>query len=509
MGDFLPKLQKHPSFSNIFRTPNLVKTPKHPRFTCMYPLWMIFNASLNTSKLPLDWKRANITPIFKKGCRSTAGNYRPVSLTSVPCKLLESIIREELLDHLNRHQLIDKNQHGFVNGKSCLTNLLETLESVTKSLDNSDDVDVIYLDYQKAFDSVSHAGLLKKLQGYGIKGHVLNWIRNFLTDRKQTVIVRGKASTEKEVLSGVPQGSVLGPLLFILYVNDLPGLVSSNMKLFADDSKIFNLSANSSELQTDLNSVQAWSDRWLLKFNETKCKVIHFGHGNSETEYKLKNTVIGISETERDLGVLIDKTCKPSEQCSKAAKKANQKLGYLKRTFKYIDTESFKIIYNTYVRPILEYCVQAWNPYLQKDIDILEKVQRRATKLVPELKHLSYEDRLKRLKLYSLKQRRVRGDLIETFKILKNKYNIDSTFFFKLDTGNTQLRGHNLKIHKPHLKKGLLLRHNFFTIRTINSWNQLPQRVIDANTVETFKHRLDTHWQETARYGTIKALPTP
>ena len=203
------------------------------------PLTKIFKLSLSMGECPDDWRSANVTPIHKKGSRTNPGNYRPVSLTSQSCKVLESIVRKHILEHLMTNNILSNSQHGFRSGRSCLTNLLEIMEDWTEIIDDYDDIDVAYLDFIKAFDLVSHKHLIYKLSKYGITNQVLQWIEAFLNQRTQKVIVKGMASEPFNVTSGVPQGSVLGPILFLLFINDLPLEVVSPVSLFADDSKIF------------------------------------------------------------------------------------------------------------------------------------------------------------------------------------------------------------------------------------------------------------------------------
>ena len=423
----------------------------HPKFLIMAanalaePLAMLFRKSIATGKLPLDWKSALVSPIFKKGSKVDPGNYRPVSLTCIPCKILESIIRDHMLQYLEGRDVLSLYQHGFINGRSCLSNLLVTLENWTAALEEGYGLDIFYLDYQKAFDTVPHKRLLAKLEWYGTDIQVLNWIQNFLMNRRMNVVVNGSRSGWADVYSGVPQGSILGPVLFILYVNDLPKKVRCGIQMFADDTKLWTTVQkvdDQAKLQNDLDSLEDWSKTWLLKFNSSKCKVMHVGH-SVQTEYCMSNNgkeyTVTETDKERDLGVHITKDLKWSTQCSKAASKAMQALGLIKRNFSQLDKHSFLVMYNTYVRPHLEYCAQAWNPYLKKDITCLEKVQRRATKLVKEVKHLKYEDRLRALQLFSLKYRRLRGTLIETYKILTGKLKIESDQFFKLSSSS--LRG--------------------------------------------------------------------
>ena len=193
---------------------------------------------------------------------------------------MESLIREDIVQHMNINNLFSTKQHGFMNGRSCVTQLLSTIEWWTEHLDNNEAIDTIYFDFKKAFDTVPHQRLAQKLHKYGISGNICKWIVNFLKDRKQRVLVNGKASEWAEVLSGVPQGSVLGPILFIIYINDLPECVSSCIKLFADDTKLYRVASSTQDcekVQEDIDALQDWSKQWLLQFHPQKCKVLRVG----------------------------------------------------------------------------------------------------------------------------------------------------------------------------------------------------------------------------------------
>ena len=222
-------------------------------------------------------------PIFKKGDKLNPLHYRPVSLTCVLCKICEIIIRRELVRHLEENQLIHDSQHGFRSGRSTLTNQLTYLEHLTSAVDQQIPVDINYLDCRKAFDTVPHARLLKKLEGYGVRGNILQWIRSFLSGREQYVEIRGTRSDRLRVTSGVPQGSVLGPVLFLVYINDLVNEMECSALLFADDAKIYrNISSEDdiASMQRDVRRLEEWSRKWLLDFNIDKCITLHVGHRN-------------------------------------------------------------------------------------------------------------------------------------------------------------------------------------------------------------------------------------
>ena len=459
------------------------------------PLSKIYNKSLNTGTVPKEWKLANVTPLFKKGKKSDPANYRPVSLTSVVCKVMESLVKSKLVEHLEKTGKLSSSQHGFTAGRSCLTNLLEAFENWTTALDEGWGVDVLFLDYRKAFDTVSHSKLMKKLHGCGIVGKLWEWIKDFLTLRKSRVGVRGSFSFWREVLSGVPQGSVLGPLLFLIFVNDLPEWIKSSLKMFADDTKIWariRVEKDGECLQRDLDSLGRWSDEWLLRFNCEKCKVMHIGH-KLQTNYYMtqdgKSRKLEEIREERDLGVVIADNLKPGVQCGRAAAKAMSVLGIIKRHFSKLDKQDFLMLYKAYVRPHLEYCVQVWSPYQIGDIQTLEKVQRRETKLVYGIAKYSYEERLNYLGLTTLQMRRIRGDLIETYKLLTGKEKVGYEQFFRLAGASHGLRGHSLKLFAGRSRTEL--RRNFFSNRVVKSWNSLSQSAVDASTVNGFKNRLD------------------
>ena len=228
---------------------------------------LLFSKSMEEGVVPADWRTANVTPIFKKGSRAEPGNYRPVSLTSIPGKIMEKVIKEEIEQHLDRHSLLQKSQHGFVRGRSCTTNILEYLEEVTSILEAGDCIDAVYLDFSKAFDKVPTARLLEKVKAHGINGKVNDWLKAWLTDRTQRVVLNGKKSGWKPVTSEVPQGSVLGPVLFVIYINDLEDNFSDIVtifKKFVDNTKLAQKITSQNDckmLQSCLDKLWEWGVR--------------------------------------------------------------------------------------------------------------------------------------------------------------------------------------------------------------------------------------------------------
>ena len=409
----------------------------------------------------------------KKGSRTKCGNYRPVSLTSQIVKLLERLFQDHLLKIISKNKTISCHQHGFQSRCSCISQLLECLNDWTDNYDNSIPTDVIYLDFAKAFDTVPHKRLIHKLRAYGIRGKVLLWIKGFLSNRRQKVVLHNGSSRWEDVISGVPQGSILGPILF-----DIPSIVSSTAKMFADDTKLYcpiQEAGDCQNLQADLNKLAEWSNTWLLKFNETKCVVLRIKQ-SLEYAYSLNGFPLQEVLQQKDLGVIISNNLLPHNHIHSIVKKSNQRIGLIKRCFTDITLEKVEILFNSLIRPILEYGSPSWNPWYLKDITNIEKVQRRCFKLcntpdfVPE----------------SLVSRRLKTDLYEVYKYLHDMYKTDKHLYFT--QSQLTLRGHSLKLVKPHART--LIRSNFFSHRVINSWNSLPDTVVCAPSLDTFKQRL-------------------
>jgi len=419
---------------------------------------------------------------------------------------MEKLVREVIVNHLCELKLLSVHQHGFVNQKSCATNLLETLDILTEALNRGFCAVLVLLDFAKAFDRVKHELLMIKLKSYGFSEEILNWCSSFLKDRKQRVVLGSSVANYVDVISGVPQGSVLGPLFFVLFINDMPELVDHFCKLFADDSKLIAIIRNSVDqkvLQTDLDKLVDWSVKWKLGFNEDKCKVMNIGNSAiGKTVLSMKSSSGEIKElketfVERDLGIMVNHKLNWKDQVDNAVQRAQNALVMLKRTFKHWNAKMFVKLYKAYVRPHLEYCAVAWSPFRKRDVFRLEQVQRRATKLVPKIRHMNYETRLANLELPTLEDRRRRGDLIQQFKFVK-KVNTVNWFYGTLSgNGRDPVRPGTRAFNRSHQYQmnsqftRIDRRVHFFTNRVVNDWNELTSNVVSAETVNMFKNRLD------------------
>ncbi|KAH0813201.1 hypothetical protein GEV33_009590 [Tenebrio molitor] len=403
------------------------------------PLSVLMKQSFRSGVLPPDWRSAIVRPIFKKGDKFDAANYRPVSLTSLVVKAMESIIYDQ--------------QHGFLPGKSIQSNLLACLADWTREVDNGNSVDVLYLDFSKAFDRVPKRRLISKLQHLGISGNLLAWINAFLSERTFCVRVGESYSRPVRVHSGVPQGSVLGPLLFIAYTADLGCILRSPFAMYADDIKVYNISNQSMALEQDLLAIHDWSCDWLLPLNSDKCGVLHIGNTNPKHIYRINGKELASFDNYRDLGVTVSFDLSWSNHILKITKKANSMLFLLNKVFRKSSPAIFAKLYKTYVRPVLEFANCVWTPVLQRDIQLLESVQRRATRVPFGISRPQYTARLSLMGIPSLSARRVRGDLLVVFRALSSEQSPIRHLFTLHEGGRT--RGHSLKLLKD--RRGLYL----------------------------------------------------
>ena len=395
-------------------------------------LTLIFNQSLKEGQLPQDWLSANVTPIHKKGLKDNVENYRPISLTCICCKLMEHIIHSHISKYLECNKILLKNQHGFRNNHSCTTQLISALHDFSYSLNNRRSVCIAVFDFSKAFDTVPHKLLLRKLQYYGICGNTHNWIAAFLTSRLQRVVLDGTQSEWLPVTSGVPQGSVLGPLLFLLYINDIASGVSSTIRLFADDLIIYrDISSENSHnlLQNDINVLFDWSQRWLMKFNSKKCNMVLLSKSKSlnKPNYKLGNDNLLYIDSFTYLGITISSTLNWSEHVNSVYFKATRALNFITRNLSICDTKHKSLAYTSIVRPHLEYAAASWDPYQKNHIALLNKVPNRAARFC--FNDYGYTSSvsglIKQLDWPSLEVRRSTSRLAELYKIIQSLHPID------------------------------------------------------------------------------------
>ena len=457
------------------------------------PLWNIFQRSLASGKVPQLWKMANITVIHKKGSKEEVSNYRPISLTCIASKLMEHIFKKNIMQHLLQHNLLVPNQHGFTNGRSCLTNLLQMVENCSESLDKGLPTDIIYMDFAKAFDSVPHVRLCHKLRAIGISGNVLQWIEDFLCNRKQRVVVYGETSQWADVLSGVPQGSVIGPCLFLIFINDISSTMNSHVSIFADDTKILRCIRTDEDvlaLQGDLETAGKWSREWKLGFNANKCHVLRVGKQQDleiRPHYKLNGVILENVIEQNDLGVLIDSSLDFQKHINRCTNRAFSSWGIIRRTFDRLKPKMFKLLFKTYVRSHVEYCPQVWSPWKKGLIKRIERVQRAATRQVMGMTGKNYDERLKEIKLTTLAERRNRGDMIEVHKILQKLHTVDLSDLFIVSPHHH--RGSALKLYKTRFRT--FKRGHSFSQRIVNNWNKLTQQVHMAHSTIQFKKLYD------------------
>ena len=457
-------------------------------------LQLIYTKSLDTGEVPAGWRTANVSPVYKKGLKSAAENYRPISLTSVCCKILEHIIARNIMQHAEKNDILYPLQHGFRKGCSCETQLIEFVDDISKNLQEGRQTDILIMDFAKAFDKVNHSLLIHKLRYYGIDGKTTRWIQNWLEDRQQTVVLDGVSSEAVSIDSGVPQGSVLGPGLFLFYINDLQSRLTSKVRLFADDTIIYLTIANeddASTLQEDLNKLGQWENEWCMKFHPDKCNVLRVTNKTKKTEanYHLHGHTLELVTSAKYLGLTITNKLQWDQHINNITAKANKTLGFLRRNLKIPSIRIKEQAYQTLVRPLVEYASTVWNPYTKTEINKIEAVQRRAARYVVnnQRNRSSVSNMLQRLEWRPLANRRKDARLMMMYKIDRELVSITKENRLIPPcrrSRNTHNRAFQIESCRIDTRK-----MSFFP-RTVSDWNLLPPDIVELDTPEAFKARI-------------------
>ena len=456
------------------------------------PLSQLFQNSLDSGVVPEQWRTALVTPIYKKGDKHNPANYRPISLTAVCCKLLEHIVGKALLDHLESHKILSDDQHGFRHRRSCETQLVLFVDELLQNMSVGKQTDAVVMDFSKAFDVVPHSSLLVKLNSYGIQQKTLEWIKSFLSNRTQRVVVDGEYSEPAPVTSGVPQGSVLGPILFLVFINDMPNCIKSQCRLFADDTIVYreiSSTADTAILQEDLDALQNWEKRWGMSFNPSKCNTITITRKKTPlvSTYKLKDEPLENVKVASYLGVQIASDLTWHNQVAKVSAKGNKMLGFVRRNIKTTSKTSKMLAYQTLVRPSLEYASSIWSPHQQHLVYSIEKVQRRAVRYV--YRNYSYQASVTQMQAAlgwdTLEQRRKKAIVTMGYKITNDLVAIPSTQLVPV-ARNT--RGSTIKFRQIPTRTNYYKFSFFPTLVTL--WNALPPDLAIVNTLERFKDGL-------------------
>ena len=408
---------------------------KNCRLVISRPLALLWGKSLQDGKIPAICKTANIVPIHKGKSRAVPANYRPVALTSQLIKIFEKVVRRKIVSHLDRHNSFNTSQHGFRAGRSCVSQLLSHFDHVTALLEQGKSVDVIYLDFAKAFDKVDIGVTLRKLHSLGIRGNVGRWLTAFLTNREQAVVINNSRSQAQPMISGVPQGSVLGPLLFLILIGDIDQEVANSfLSSFADDTRVgrgIESEGDARLLQADLEAVYRWADTNNMMFNSDKFEVLRYKAKNQNVDFSYTSNggeSIAEKNSLTDLGVTMSCDATFREHIQAICSKVKKKAGWALRTFKSRDRLLMMTVWKSLCIPHHDYCSQLWCPNQTGLIQNLELLQRAFIRKIRGLRHLSYWEQLKNLKLYSLERRRERYIIIYVWQILENLVpNLDVT----------------------------------------------------------------------------------
>lgn len=463
---------------------------------------------MDLGQIPDILKTANIVPIHKGGSRGLPKNYRPIALTSHLVKVFEKVVRKRIVDYMETHKLFNPSQHGFRMGRSCLSQLIAHYDRIVELLEKGGNVDVVYIDFAKAFDKVDFGVTLKKLSELGIKGNVGRWIHCFLTKRTQTVLVNKGRSKPSEVLSGVPQGSVLGPLLFLILLGDIDkGVTRSFLSSFADDTRVLShilRTEDTDSFQQDLNTVYTWTEDNNMQLNGDKFECIRYGTiRDLQTDIQYKSSSgSNIEEKDhlRDLGVTMSNTGQFKEHIHHITTEAKKQCSWILRTFCSREKSLMLTLWKSLIQSRLEYCSQLWCPLQTGDIQSIEMVQRSFVRKITGCGHLNYWEQLKYLNLYSLERRRERYRIIYIWRMLEGQVpNITSLDGKqKVRASWHPRRGRECVVQRVNRNASNTVQKLVYASLPVHGqqlFNTLPAdlRNFTGCTVDTFKRNLDRY----------------
>ena len=426
------------------------------------PLSILFNKSLSEGKFPTRWKLSFVSPIFKDGDKADISNYRPISILCAVSKVFERLVFNKLFEQIKHN--IHHSQHGFFSKRSAQSNLMEYVSTLANEIVNGGQVDSVYTDFTKAFDKVDHGRLIGKLKGNRLNSKLIDWFSSYLSDRSQRIVIGRSSSNSIRQTSGVPQGSILGPLLFLIFINDLLSSLSAGSGLgFADDLKVFRSIVTEDDcrlLQDDLDLVERWCVTNRMGLNHKKCAIMSITHSHSKIEfpYVLCGKVIERVHSKADLGVIIDDKLSFNEHVDEITRKAYKLLGFVFRCGRYFtDRSSFLTLYNVLVRNRLEYCSSVWNPFYQNAVDQIERVQKKFSRFLFykfNIEKQSYDKRLKLLKLHSLESRRLENDELTLHKLVHHRIDSQLSNHLMFDRRHRSTRQRNL-FYLPNFKTNI------------------------------------------------------
>ena len=464
------------------------------------PLTLFWRSCLDDGYIPPRLKKSIITPIHKGESRAATVNYRPIALTSHLIKLFEKILRRHIVKFMDENNLFNSNQHGFRSGKSCLSQPLEHFDQILDLLEEGGNVDVIYLDFSKAFDKLDFKIVLGKIKSMGIEGRVFNWIQSFLTNRTQQVSVDGTLSDPAPVISGVPQGSVLGPLLFLILIGDIDDEVTEAIiKSFADDTRAMKgifTNDDVATLQLQLQKIYKWSDKNNASLNDKKFEGMRLGPNSTikeETSYSTPSgKLIEMKETVKDLGVLMSDDCTFSAHIAKVIEKAKNMASWVLRTFRTREAKPMLLLFKMLILPILEYCSVLWSPQEVGNIQKLDNIQWSYIRKISSPADKNYWTRLRSFKLYSLQRRRERYRIIYIWKVLEGHVpNVNNKI---ISTPHARL---GRKCVIPRVPNGKLgkIREASLAVHGAKLFNVLPKplRNLTGVKLDSFKSALDRY----------------